>query len=106
MPPRPDDSRSLPDYSQRTGRPQQHAGEHHTVERARREREVLALAAQSLEVALPYLLAGVAGIFLYIAASDLIPEIHHRAAHKHVYRILIPFVAGLLIMGYLVTVTH
>ncbi|OGE81575.1 MAG: hypothetical protein A3H72_03130 [Candidatus Doudnabacteria bacterium RIFCSPLOWO2_02_FULL_48_8] len=64
------------------------------------------LAAQSLEVALPYLLAGVAGIFLYIAASDLIPEIHHRAAHKHVYRILIPFVAGLLIMGYLVTVTH
>src|SRR3989338_8989485 len=52
---------------------------------------------------LPYLLAGVAGMFTYIALSELVPEIHHRARHKHLYRVLVPFIAGLLLIGYLVT---
>lgn len=55
---------------------------------------------------LPYLLAGVAGIFSYIAMSDLVPEIHHRARHKHLYRVLIPFFAGLILIGYIITLTH
>lgn len=64
------------------------------------------MAASRLESTLPYLLGGVAGIFIYIAASDLIPEIHHRAGHRHVYRILIPFLLGLVLMGYLINLTH
>ncbi len=59
------------------------------------------IAATSIEHFLPYLLAGVAGIFTYIALSDVIPEIHHRAGHKHLARVLIPFIAGLLLIGYL-----
>lgn len=63
-------------------------------------------AVTSFEGRLPYLLAGVAGIFTYIALSDLIPEIHHRARHKHVYRVLLPFLAGLLLIGYIINITH
>jgi zinc and cadmium transporter len=55
---------------------------------------------------LPYLLALVAGTFTYIGLSDLIPEIHHRAGHKNFYRVLVPFVAGLFIMGYIIFKTH
>jgi zinc and cadmium transporter len=59
-----------------------------------------------LENSLPYLLGAVAGIFIYIAASDLIPEIQDRARHKHIYSILASFLAGLIIVGYLVQLTH
>lgn len=55
---------------------------------------------------LPYLLAGTAGTFLYIAASDLIPEIHHRAGHKALYSILFFFLLGLVSIGYLVSLAH
>ena len=63
-------------------------------------------AATFFEGYLAYLLAGAAGIFIYIAASDLIPEIHHRAGHKHAYRILLVFVASLALTGYLIFLTH
>lgn len=62
--------------------------------------------ASFFESSLPYLLAGVGGIFVYIAASDLIPEIHHRAGHRHFFHILIPFFFGLSLIGWLVTKTH
>jgi zinc and cadmium transporter len=55
---------------------------------------------------LAYLLAGVAGIFSYIALSDLIPEIHHRSHHKYFSRVLVAFVLGLVVIGYLITLTH
>ncbi|MES2471113.1 MAG: ZIP family metal transporter [Patescibacteria group bacterium] len=55
---------------------------------------------------LPYLLAGVAGIFSYIALSDLIPEVHHRAGHHQLFKVLVPFVVGLVLIGYLITTTH
>jgi zinc and cadmium transporter len=55
---------------------------------------------------LPYLLAGVSGIFTYIALSDLVPEIHHRARHKSFFSVLTAFVIGLLLVGYLVSLTH
>ena len=58
------------------------------------------------EGSLPYLLAGTAGIFLYIAASDLIPEIHHRAGHTQLYSILFFFLLGLVSIGYLVSLAH
>jgi zinc and cadmium transporter len=63
-------------------------------------------AATKFEGWLPYLLAGVAGMFTYLALSDLVPEIHHRARHKHLYRVLIPFVVGLILIGYIITLTH
>lgn len=55
---------------------------------------------------LSFLLAAVAGIFTYIAASDLIPEIHHRAGHERTYGVLVPFLAGLVLIGYLVSLAH
>jgi zinc and cadmium transporter len=63
-------------------------------------------AVKSFESWLPYLLAAVAGVFTYIALSDLVPEIHHRAGHKHLYRVLLPFVVGLIMIGYVITLTH
>ena len=59
-----------------------------------------------LESYLPFLLAGVAGIFLYIAGSDLIPEIHHRTGHRHFFRVVIPFVASIALIGFLIHFTH
>jgi zinc and cadmium transporter len=64
------------------------------------------LTVSSIENLLPYLLAGVAGVFTYIALSDLIPEIHHRAGHRHLYKVLIPFIVGLILIGYIITKTH
>lgn len=61
---------------------------------------------QALESYVPYLLAGAAGVFLYLGASDLIPELHHRAGHKHLYRIVIPFVMSIVIIGYLTQLAH
>lgn len=58
------------------------------------------------ETYLPYALAITAGIFLYIAASDLIPEVHHQAGHKHVYRVIIPFVIALILVYYFVRLAH
>ena len=55
---------------------------------------------------LSFLLAAVAGIFAYIAASDLIPEIHNRAGHERTYGVLLPFLAGVLLIGYLISLTH
>lgn len=58
------------------------------------------------ESSLPYLLGIVSGIFMYIAASQLIPEIHHRAGHREAYRVLAAFLCGVLIIGYVITLTH
>lgn len=55
---------------------------------------------------IPYLLAGASGIFFYLAASDLIPEIHHRARAVKAGGIIASFVIGLSVVGYLVTLTH
>ena len=63
-------------------------------------------AGNALESFLPYLLAGVSGIFLYIAASDLIPEIHHRTGHLQFYRVVIPFIASIVLIWYLIESTH
>ena len=63
-------------------------------------------AAQLFAAWLPFLLAAVAGIFLYIAASDLIPEIHHRAGHKQVYGIILSFLFGMISIAYLVSLAH
>ncbi|MBP6942683.1 MAG: ZIP family metal transporter [Candidatus Buchananbacteria bacterium] len=59
-----------------------------------------------LEPYLPYLLAGTAGIFLYIAASDLIPEVHHRTSHRAFASVVAPFVVSIVLIGALIELTH
>lgn len=55
---------------------------------------------------LPHLLGGAAGVFIYIAASQLIPEIHHRAGHKQAYRFLFAFILGVAVIWYVISFTH
>lgn len=54
-----------------------------------------------IEPKLPYLLAATAGIFIFIAAADLIPEIspeHRRDKSSHIFILLI---LGILVVGVL-----
>jgi zinc and cadmium transporter len=60
----------------------------------------------TIEPMLPYLLAFAAGIFLYIAGSDLIPEIHHRSGHSHFLRAVIPVTLGIIILYFLSSLAH
>lgn len=55
---------------------------------------------------LPYLLALTAGIFIYLGASDLIPEIQDRAKERFTAQILISFAIGVITIGYLSLVAH
>ncbi|HYF10224.1 MAG TPA: ZIP family metal transporter [Candidatus Paceibacterota bacterium] len=64
------------------------------------------LALPFFEAYLPLLLGGVSGVFVYIAASQLIPEIHHRAGHTEAYRILAAFLLGILAIGAVITFLH
>lgn len=59
-----------------------------------------------LDPYVPLLLGGAAGIFIYIAASDLIPELHHRAGHKHVGRVVLPLIASMMSIYYLANLAH
>lgn len=52
------------------------------------------------------LLGGAAGVFIYIAASDLIPELHHRAGHKHVFRVVLPLVLSVILIYYFTSLAH
>ena len=64
------------------------------------------LGASWFEDGLPYLLAGVAGIFTYISLSDLVPELHHRAKHHSFFRVVFSFLFGLILVGILIANTH
>ncbi len=61
---------------------------------------------QQLESSLPYFLASAAGIFIYIGASDIIPEIHHLAGHKHLYRVLAILISSVVLIGALIRFAH
>ncbi len=60
----------------------------------------------AVEPHLPLLLGGAAGIFLYIAASDIIPELHHQAGHKHVFRVIVPMIVSIVLIYYLTNLAH
>ena len=53
--------------------------------------------ALKFEYILPYLLAIVAGNFIYLAFSDLVPIIHHEARSKN-FRQIIWFLIGVMII--------
>ena len=61
---------------------------------------------QQLSAQLPYLLAATAGIFIYISASDLIPQLHHEAGHKHFGQIILPMLTSIVLIYTLVYLTH
>ncbi len=63
-------------------------------------------AGTALEGQLPSFLGVAGGIFLYLGASDLIPELHHRAGHKHVLRVVVPLLSGIAIVTLLVRLAH
>lgn len=64
------------------------------------------LGASLFQGSLPYLIAGVAGIFTYISLSDLVPELHHRAGHRHFFRVVSSFIIGLVVIGYVISLAH
>lgn len=55
---------------------------------------------------LPLFLGATAGIFLYISASDLIPELHHQSGHKHFFRIVIPLISSIFLIFLLTKLAH
>jgi zinc and cadmium transporter len=53
---------------------------------------------RSIENQLPLILGATAGIFIYIAGSDLIPELHHQSSHKHFFRIVLPMILSIVLV--------
>jgi zinc and cadmium transporter len=53
-----------------------------------------------------WLLGATAGGFLYIAASELIPEIHHQSGHKYFFRVLIPMLLSIVLVYTFVMMEH
>lgn len=52
--------------------------------------------------AIPFAIAFSAGTFIYISLSDLIPEIHHRSEHQHNFIHFLLFIAGIILIGWVV----
>lgn len=59
-----------------------------------------------LETQLPLMLGATAGIFIYIAASELIPMLHHQAGHTYAYRVIVPMILGVVIVSQLAELVH
>lgn len=55
---------------------------------------------------LPVLLAFSAGIFIYIASSDLIPDLHRDFKEQRRWTQVIPFILGILLMYAMITILH
>ena len=55
----------------------------------------------SLQGYIPYVLAFTAGMFIYIACSDLIPELH-KDSQKRGWKEVVPFLLGIIILGSLI----
>jgi zinc and cadmium transporter len=50
-----------------------------------------------ISLIVPYLLGYSAGMFLYIACSDLIPELHHHIGKTSKWKQILPFLLGIII---------
>ncbi len=60
----------------------------------------------SIQTQLPLLLGATAGIFIYISASDLIPELHHHSSHKYFFRVIVPMLSSICLVYYLSQLAH
>ena len=61
---------------------------------------------ETLEKYIPILVALTAGFFIYIAASDLIPEIHHERRKNHVIAQTLLLLFGVLLIWFVVSSLH
>lgn len=61
--------------------------------------------AEVVEPRLPWFMAATAGMFIYIAASDLMPELHH-AERRGDWRIALPFFVGMGLIALLGRAVH
>lgn len=52
---------------------------------------------------IPYVLAIAAGVFIYVALSDLIPIIHHHSEHKHDFIHFFMLLSGIALIVALIT---
>lgn len=50
----------------------------------------------------PLVIAFAIGVFIYIALSDLIPEIHHRSEHKYDIVHFLLFIGGIVLVGWII----
>lgn len=64
------------------------------------------LIGDSIELYLPIILALTAGFFIYIATSDLIPEIHHETNRKLAFFESLLLIIGVLTIWLTVTILH
>ncbi len=55
----------------------------------------------SLQSFVPYVLSFTAGMFIYIACSDLIPELH-KDSQKRGWKEVVPFILGIVLLGTMV----
>jgi zinc and cadmium transporter len=61
--------------------------------------------ADAVAARLPWFMAATAGMFIYIAASDLMPELHHADARRD-WLIALPFFLGMGVIGLLGRFVH
>lgn len=55
-----------------------------------------------IEDFVPFAITFAIGVFIYIALSDLIPEIHHRSEHKYDIVHILLFVGGIVLIGWVI----
>lgn len=67
---------------------------------------VVLVMGESVEFYLPNILALTAGFFIYIASSDLIPEIHHQTNKKHAFINSVLLLVGVLAIWIAVSLLH
>lgn len=58
--------------------------------------------APTIEGVIPMVVSFAMGVFIYIALSDLIPEIHHRSEHQHNFIHFFLFIGGIILIGWVV----
>lgn len=54
--------------------------------------------AENLNTLIPLIIAFTAGMFIYIALSDLIPELHHEKTQKNVLPHILTFISGIALV--------
>jgi zinc and cadmium transporter len=57
---------------------------------------------ETIEPYVGYVLAATAGVFLYIAASDIVPELYHTSRRDKLSHVTVLFVLGILVVGIVV----
>ena len=61
---------------------------------------------KSLKGGLPIFLSFSSGIFIYIAGADLIPHLHIEYKKQKKWAQVLPFIAGIILMYFLITFLH